>query len=59
MSLNNFYKLRKNFILLGLTGKMRSGSDLIVKQLSQEKLGEEQIEFHLFSSLTLMKKYLL
>jgi deoxycytidylate deaminase len=45
MSLNNFYKLRKNFILLGLTGKMRSGSDLIVKQLSQEKLGEEQIDF--------------
>jgi deoxycytidylate deaminase len=45
MSLNNFYKLRKNFILLGLTGKMRSGSDLIVKQLSQEKLGEEQIGF--------------
>jgi deoxycytidylate deaminase len=45
MSLNNFYKLRKNFILLGLTGKMRSGSDLIVKQLSQEKLSEEQIGF--------------
>jgi len=45
MSLNNFYKLRKNFILLGLTGKMRSGSDLIVKLLSQENLDEEHIGF--------------
>lgn len=45
MSLDNFYKLRKNFILLGLTGKMRSGTDVIVKFLSQEKLEKKQIEF--------------
>lgn len=45
MSLDNFYKLRKNFIVLGLTGKMQSGSDSIVKLLSQEKLSEEQKEF--------------
>ena len=45
MSLNNFYKLRRNFIILGLTGKMRSGSDLIVKLLTQEKLNKEQLKF--------------
>ncbi|WP_111706565.1 cytidine/deoxycytidylate deaminase family protein [Lutibacter citreus] len=45
MSLNNFYKLRKNFILLGLTGKMQSGSSEITKLLSQEKLDKEQIDF--------------
>jgi len=45
MSLNNFYKLRKNFILLGLTGKMQSGSSEVTKLLSQEKLDKEQIDF--------------
>jgi deoxycytidylate deaminase len=47
MSLNNFYKLRKNFILLGLTGKMRSGSDVIVDFLKQENLDKEQMKFFL------------
>ncbi len=45
MSIDNFYKLRKNFILLGLTGKMQSGSSLIAKFLSQEKLDEDQKDF--------------
>ena len=45
MSLHNFYKLRKNFILLGLTGKMQSGADEIVKLLRQEKLSENQKVF--------------
>ncbi|VXB82311.1 cytidine/deoxycytidylate deaminase family protein [Maribacter litoralis] len=45
MSLDNFYKLRRNFIILGLTGKMRSGSDLIVDILTQEKLTKEQSKF--------------
>ncbi|UMB61031.1 hypothetical protein MHL31_02235 [Lutibacter sp. A80] len=45
MSLNNFYKLRKNFILLGLTGKMQAGADKIVELLSQEELTEEQFKF--------------
>jgi hypothetical protein len=45
MSLDNFYKLRKNFILLGLTGKMRSGSDVIVDFLKQENLDEKQMNF--------------
>jgi len=45
MSLDNFYGLRKNFILLGLTGKMRSGSDVIVDFLKQEKIYDEQITF--------------
>ncbi|WP_282117970.1 hypothetical protein [Maribacter aquivivus] len=47
MSLNNFYKLRKNFILLGLTGKMRSGSDVIVDFLKQKNLNKEQMRFFL------------
>lgn len=47
MSLNNFYKLRKNFILLGLTGKMRSGSDVIVNFLTQKNIDEKQIKFFL------------
>lgn len=45
MSLDNFYKLRRNFIILGLTGKMRSGSDLIVDILTQEKLTKDQSNF--------------
>lgn len=45
MSLDNFYKLRRNFIILGLTGKMRSGSDLIVEILTQKKLTKEQSRF--------------
>jgi len=45
MSLDNFYKLRKNFIILGLTGKMQSGADSIVKLLSQGKLNGEQKKF--------------
>jgi deoxycytidylate deaminase len=45
MSLDNFYKLRHNFIILGLTGKMQSGADQIVKLLSQDCLSEEQKEF--------------
>lgn len=47
MSLDNFYKLRKNFILLGLTGKMRSGSDVIVDFLKRDKLDEKQMKFFL------------
>lgn len=45
MSLDNFYKLRRNFIVLGLTGKMRSGLDLIVNLLTQDKLTEQQLDF--------------
>jgi deoxycytidylate deaminase len=45
MSLDNFYKLRRNFIILGLTGKMRSGSDLIVDLLTQKKLTKDQSKF--------------
>lgn len=45
MSLDNFYKLRHNFIILGLTGKMQSGADQIVKLLSQDSLTETQTNF--------------
>lgn len=45
MSLNNFYKLRKNFILIGLTGKMQSGASEIADLLNQEKLHDSQKEF--------------
>lgn len=45
MSLDNFYKLRRDFIVLGLTGKMRSGLDLIVQILTQDKLSEDQLSF--------------
>lgn len=45
MSLDNFYKLRRNFIILGLTGKMRSGSDKIVEILTQTNLNQEQSKF--------------
>lgn len=45
MSLDNFYKLRHNFIILGLTGKMQSGADQIVKLLSQDSLTEDQSNF--------------
>ena len=45
MSLNNFYKLRKNFILLGLTGKMQSGATAIADLLSKENLDKKQKDF--------------
>src|SRR5690554_6463176 len=57
MSLNNFYKLRHNFIILGLTGKMQSGASDVVELLTQEKLTEEQKKFlddfkNLYSSIS-------
>lgn len=45
MGLNNFYKLRENFVILGLTGKMQAGVDTLVEILSQEKLAEESKSF--------------
>lgn len=45
MSLDNFYKLRHNFIILGLTGKMQSGADQIVKLLNQDSLTVDQTNF--------------
>lgn len=45
MGLNNFYKLRENFVILGLTGKMQAGADTLVEILSQEKLAEENKAF--------------
>lgn len=45
MSLDNFYKLRHNFIILGLTGKMQSGANQIVNLLSQNSLDPEQKAF--------------
>ena len=45
MSLDNFYSLRKNFIIIGLTGKMKSGADKLVEILSQETLKPEQKTF--------------
>ncbi|MFZ6665504.1 hypothetical protein [Peijinzhouia sedimentorum] len=45
MSLDNFYKLRQNFIILGLTGKMQSGVDQVAELLSQKKLTKDQVEF--------------
>lgn len=45
MSLDNFYSLRKNFIIIGLTGKMKSGADKLVEILSQSTLKPEQKTF--------------
>mgnify|MGYP001474868555 CR=1 FL=1 len=44
-SLDNFYKLRKDFMIIGLTGKIRSGADLFVDILTQPKLKDEQLKF--------------
>lgn len=45
MGLNNFYKLRENFVILGLTGKMQAGADTLVEVLSQEKLEDKSKTF--------------
>ncbi|WP_026981762.1 cytidine/deoxycytidylate deaminase family protein [Flavobacterium suncheonense] len=45
MGLNNFYKLREDFIILGLTGKMQAGADKFSDILSQDKLTSENIDF--------------
>lgn len=45
MSLDNFYRLRQNFIILGLTGKMQSGVDKVVDILTQEDLTKYQVDF--------------
>lgn len=45
MSLEKFYELRENFIILGLTGKMQAGADKFVKILKSEKLSEDNKKF--------------
>lgn len=45
MSLEKFYELRENFIILGLTGKMQAGADKIVEILSQDQLSIDNTQF--------------
>lgn len=45
MSLEKFYTLRENFIILGLTGKMRAGADEVTSILSEKILSPENIHF--------------
>ncbi|MCT3755586.1 hypothetical protein HZP31_09285 [Elizabethkingia anophelis] len=45
MSLDNFYALRKNFIILGLTGKMQAGADKFAKLLTQDSLDINYFNF--------------
>lgn len=45
MGLNNFYKLREDFVILGLTGKMQAGADTLVEILSQDKLAKDSKTF--------------
>ncbi|KZE76711.1 hypothetical protein AV926_14980 [Myroides marinus] len=45
MSLNEFYKLREDFIILGLTGKMQAGADKVVEILKSENLSENNKTF--------------
>ncbi|WP_230476559.1 cytidine/deoxycytidylate deaminase family protein [Faecalibacter bovis] len=37
MSLDNIYQLRNDFIILGLTGKMQGGTDLVIDLLKRER----------------------
>lgn len=51
MSLEKFYELRENFIILGLTGKMQAGADEVVKILNSKNLGSgEKSNLSSFSS---------
>lgn len=45
MSLEKFYELRENFIVLGLTGKMQAGADKVVEILSSPQLSVDNKEF--------------
>lgn len=45
MSLQKFYELRENFIILGLTGKMQAGADKFVEILKSNKLSDENKTF--------------
>ena len=45
MGLDNFYSLRENFIIIGLTGKMQAGADKFVEILKIDQLDHEKIEF--------------
>lgn len=42
MSLQKFYELRENFIVLGLTGKMQAGADEVVKTLNNTYLCDDK-----------------
>lgn len=45
MSLKDFYRLREDFIILGLTGKMQAGADKFVEILNQHTLRENDQNF--------------
>lgn len=45
MSLQKFYELRENFIILGLTGKMQAGADKFVEILGSDTLSATNEEF--------------
>ncbi|WP_326983930.1 hypothetical protein VUJ46_05150 [Chryseobacterium sp. MYb264] len=45
MSLEKFYDLRENFIILGLTGKMQAGADKLVNTLNAATLSKENKDF--------------
>lgn len=45
MSLEKFYELRENFIILGLTGKMQAGADKFVEILKSDTLSVENKTF--------------
>ncbi|KQR90825.1 hypothetical protein ASG01_14770 [Chryseobacterium sp. Leaf180] len=45
MSLEKFYGLREDFIILGLTGKMQAGADKVVEILKAEKISETHKNF--------------
>lgn len=45
MGLDNFYNLRENFIILGLTGKMQAGADIFSQILSKNELDKENKDF--------------
>lgn len=45
MSLEKFYELREDFIVLGLTGKMQAGADKVAEILSAPQLSVDNKEF--------------
>ncbi|WP_185151219.1 hypothetical protein [Elizabethkingia anophelis] len=45
MSLEKFYGLREDFIILGLTGKMQAGADKVVEILASPNISEQNKEF--------------
>ncbi|PUB29453.1 deoxycytidylate deaminase [Elizabethkingia sp. YR214] len=45
MSLEKFYELRENFIILGLTGKMQAGADKLVEILATDQLSNQNKKF--------------